>query len=185
MHPIVKAIHPRRGLLQVGVPVLTVAFVAGCGAAPSAERHPATTQAAVAAPLPDQRKLSFGQTFHSKAGIDVTLSKPVPYAPSTTALTDGSFRYVRFKLTLLNRADHALTPESVIVTAWAGGDERREVVDGAKDIGRTTGAPLATGDSRALTIAFGLPKPRTVLTVRIDPSGGASRGAEVHYIGSV
>jgi hypothetical protein len=122
--------------------------------------------------------------FRASDGVDVTLSRPVPYAPSTAALTDGSERYVRFTLTLVNHSRSALARGSVLVKAWARGRQRRAVVDGAKGVGRAAGWPVRVGETRTAVVAFGLPKGRTVLTVRVDPSGGADPSADVRFVGA-
>lgn len=180
MHPVVKI-----NCAALLVPALAAVGVlaASCGTAASSGVRPIATPVAVASGVPQARRLPFGATFHAPGGVDVTLSEPVPYAPSTDALADGSQRYVRFRLTLVNHSGSALAPAAVVVKAWAGGRQRRAVVDGAKHVGRAKRWPIPDGATRSAVVAFGMPKGPAVLTVRVDPSGGLDPSADVRFAG--
>lgn len=161
-----------------------VLLTAGCADTTTVRGAGDATRTAVAAEPPAQRQLRFGEHFDAPDGIGLTLSPPVPYAPSTDALTDGSPRYVRLTLTIANHSDGPLAPETLLVKAWAGHRELRKVVDGAKDVGQARPDALGSGDSASKKLAFGLPRGHTALAVRVDPSGGTLPAGSVRYIGS-
>lgn len=164
--------------------ITAVAVLAtGCANAATVRGHGGGTPTAVASEPRAGPELRFGQHVETPNGVRVTLSAPVPYAPSNDALTDDSARYVRFTLTVVNRSDDPLPPESVLVTAWVEQRQLRAVVDGAKHVGRALGHPIDPGETATLAPAFGLPADHAALTVSVDPSGGSDPKENVRYVG--
>lgn len=175
-----------RALVTTAPMITAVAVLAtGCGHVATVLGHGDGTPTAVASEPRAGRELRFGQHFDTPSGIRVTLSAPVPYAPSNDALTDDSARYVRFTLTVANHSDDPLVPEAVLVTARAGHRVLRAVVDGAKHIGQAVGHPIGPSETATIALAFGLPAEHTTLTVSVDPSGGSDHEENARYVGDV
>ena len=147
---------PRRfGRIFLTILVILALFIlaflfAGCSTPASSTPDPAASSASA----PEETKPEppaipvFGETVSYPDGLSISVSTPVAYEPSGTAMgmVEGQ-SYVVFEFVITNNTDENFEPTLVMATASSGGVEAESIFDSEKQIGfppTTTVIPGAT-----------------------------------------
>lgn len=139
-----------------------LAGLTGCTMPPQPAHDPTmTADDDVTATVVDQPEGIMGKGYVSYAdGVNIAMSKPESYTPSSTAYTDQDRPYyVRIKVTVTNGSDERIDPILASVTAASGDTEAVPVIDTESGL---TGAPttdIRPGHKRSWDVAFGVDDP--------------------------
>jgi hypothetical protein len=143
------------------------------GAAPSVAAPIAPAQSAGTVDQ-DSTTGSFGQNIKWPDGVNVTVSAPKPYRPSSSAAVTGApARLVSVTVTLTNGSDKNIRASGTILNATANGERADQIYDSAKGVGGSPDSTILPGKSVKYTVALGLPSKDAVdLQVELQPSFG-------------
>ena len=113
---------------------------------------------------------AFGQKITWPDGVAVSVSKPEPYKPSSSAATGpGAARFVSMKVTMTNGSAKDLSASGIVLSATANGSPAEQVYDSA----RANSSPSSPGKSVTFTVAFGLSsKDPADIQVELQPGFG-------------
>jgi hypothetical protein len=117
---------------------------------------------------------AFGQTITWPDGVAVSVSKPEPYRPSSSAATvAGAARFVSMKVTVTNGSNKDVEATGTVLAATANGSPAEQVFDSAKGLNGSPTSTVLPGKSVTFTVAFGLPSKDPVdLQVDLRPGLG-------------
>lgn len=140
----------------------------GAGA-PSESTDSESTEETAGAPL------SFGQTYTSKTGRKITVSKPVPYTPSDTAYKGDTVPegtpYRKVKITLDNASKEPFDTSEVSLTVTSYETTVTGVADSEKGVGESPSGTLLPGRKVSWTEAYPVPAGKN-LTIEISTMAG-------------
>jgi hypothetical protein len=135
--------------------------------------HPASTQvettpttAPTTSTAPATTKLGQGYTYRD--GLALTVSVPMPFAPSDSAAKGKAAQHVVFTVTIVNRTGKNYDPSLFLMTVQSGNQEAETVYDFANGIGGSPSTILLPGRESTFKLAFGVSDP-TDLVVQAMP----------------
>lgn len=108
-----------------------------------------------------------GEAYRWESGLVAHVSKGEPYVPSSAAAgTDGFSQFLRFEVTLTNRAPESFRLSDFRIGAQSAGEQASQVFDSGNGINSLPAADLANGETRTFPVVFGVQDPDdTVLDV--------------------
>jgi hypothetical protein len=117
---------------------------------------------------------AFGQKITWPDGVAVSVSKPEPYKPSSSAATGpGAARFVSMKVTMTNGSAKDLSASGIVLSATANGSPAEQVYDSAKGLNSSPSSTVLPGKSVTFTVAFGLSsKDPADIQVELQPGFG-------------
>ncbi|MEV5379222.1 DUF4352 domain-containing protein [Streptomyces nondiastaticus] len=136
---------------------------------------------------PKARTASFGDTYAYRDGLRVTVTRPVRFTPSGTALGhEAGNQAVKLTVALANSGKHPLDTAGVLVTLESGdkADRARQVFDSASGVGTPFTGTLEPNGSGKASLAFDVPPGGLGrLDVAVRPGFGQERET-AHWTGS-
>ncbi|MEU8547994.1 DUF4352 domain-containing protein [Streptomyces roseoverticillatus] len=109
---------------------------------------------------PQSRTASFGDTYAYRDGLKVTVSQPVKFTPSSTALGhEAGNQAVKLTIVLTNGGRSPLDTAGVLVTLESGdkADRAQQIFDSASGVGTPFTGTLEPGGSGKADLAFDVP----------------------------
>ena len=130
----------------------------------SASAAPATTAAPPVAGQSKNGDLKFGQSYTWKDGLSVTVSKGVPFKPSSSAYIEKkSPAYLQYTITIVNKTGATYDPALFHVTAQSGDTEANQIFDSSSDLGGAPSTKILNGRQSTFKVGFGVANPKDVV----------------------
>ncbi len=132
--------------------------------AASSTPAPTTSGSSQSADRPSPSR--FGDTYTWPGGLQVTVSTPTPFTPTSAAIALPATAYLRWQLTVVNNTGKEFDGSLFLVNAQSGGRVADQVFDDGLDGGSIS--TLANGQQAAVTLGFGVADPNNV-TLEVAP----------------
>ncbi|MFE9553319.1 hypothetical protein ACFYMW_20855 [Streptomyces sp. NPDC006692] len=142
----------------------------GTSASPSKSAAAPAPGPSRSASTPPVKKQPFGATYRYPDGVEVTVSKPVPYTPdkSATGHRKGN-KEIRFTVTIVNGSQHKIDITSALPTVLGSdGIEADAIYDNSHATTMFAGA-LEPGREATGAFAFSLPPGTRTVDLQIGP----------------
>ncbi|WP_424888753.1 hypothetical protein [Streptomyces sp. XH2] len=179
-----------RAPLRAAVAFAAAAAVATAGAAcggSSGKAGATITLSGGPSASPQSRTASFGDTYAYRDGLRVTVTQPVKFTPSGTALGhEAGNQAVKLTVALANGGRNPLDTSGVLVTLESGAkaDRAQQIFDSASGVGTPFTGSLEPNGSGKATVAFDVPPGGLGrLDVAVRPGFGQERET-AHWTGS-
>lgn len=153
----------------VAAVVTGLLLVAGCtGDAQNEGEASAEASAEQSAPAEiEGPTLEFGEPHEFEDGVAVSVSKPKPFKPSSTATTGGEPDYVSFEVHLENGTDRKISTGQVAVTVESGDGQAGDIIDVKKGLAGPPSKQVVAGKALTWKLGFGVIDPADV-TVQVQ-----------------
>lgn len=179
--------RPGKGLAVTAVvlSVLSIVGVLGSQAWYGAQLEKIGGQAPTTGTTEEAPKTkAFGETTSYPDGLKITLSKPAPFKPSSTASTsDADARWVVSTVTVVNGSAKNYNPVLLSVNGSVNGAEAGRVFDSKNKIGTAPSSEVLPGKSVTFRVVFGIPT-KDPVELQLDASLGLSHKTAI-YVGQV
>src|SRR5690625_3882480 len=120
-------------------------------------------------PDPEPSAEPFGSTWAWVDGLEVSVTKPTPFTPSTWASGGESYdSHVKFDVTITNGTGQAFDPSMALVYASGAGVEGEEVFDSEGGLDGSPMTRVLPGQSVTWTVGFGIGGSND-LVIQVEP----------------
>lgn len=139
---------------------------------PSSEEDTSATEAPVDAPDPtstpepaqDDGISTFGSAYTYPDGLEVSVSEPQPFTPSSTAAGGGAHTdHISISITIVNGTGAAFDPTLTFATVQSANTEGDPVFDSGQGVGGSPNTTILPGRETTFTYAFGVDDPNDVI----------------------
>lgn len=143
---------------------------------PSSEEDTSATEAPVDAPDPtsapdptpepaqDDGISTFGSAYTYPDGLEVSVSEPQPFTPSSTAAGGSAHTdHISISITIVNGTSAAFDPTLTFATVQSANTEGDPVFDSGQGVGGSPNTTILPGRETTFTYAFGVDDPNDVI----------------------
>lgn len=118
---------------------------------------------------------AFGATHRWETGVEVTVSSPKPYRPSSSAAGADRARAVSFEVQVKNGSQAPVELATVMIQASYNGQPVTQIYDSAKNMMGAPTTSVLPGKTSTFTVAFPVDKEQGELQLEVTPGFSADR----------